>query len=158
MPDLPCNVREAARADIPFLVASNAAMARETEDKALDPDTLTRGVTAVFEHPARGFYLIAERNGKAVACLMVTREWSDWRGGDWWWIQSVYVTAAARRSGAFRALYNEVERRARDLVEVIGLRLYVEKQNSAAKATYASLGMQATHYDLLECEFAARPI
>ncbi len=153
MPDMPLTIRDATRADTEFLVESNAAMAIETEDKTLDRDILARGVNAVFEHPARGFYLIAERDGKALGCLMITREWSDWRGGDWWWIQSVYVTTDARRTGAFRALYNEVEHRARDTADVIGLRLYVETHNSAARTTYASLGMVETPYDLLECEF-----
>ncbi len=156
MPDKLLIVREATRPDIAFLVESNAAMAIETEGKALDCDTLMRGVTAVFEQTTRGFYLIAERDGNAVGCLMITHEWSDWRGGDWWWIQSVYVTADARRTGAFRALYADVERRARETTDVIGLRLYVEKQNTAARTTYASLGMIETSYDLLECEFAAQ--
>lgn len=146
-------IRDAYPADIPFLVASNAAMARETEDKALDPATLERGVAAVFDNPARGFYLIAERAGTPVACLMVTYEWSDWRNGNWWWIQSVYVLPAARRQGAFRALYAEVETRARATRNVVGLRLYVEKHNAHAQATYRALGMNMAPYDLLERSF-----
>lgn len=146
-------IRDAYPADIPFLVASNAAMARETEDKTLDPATLERGVTAVLNDPARGFYLIAERAGTPVACLMITYEWSDWRNGNWWWIQSVYVLPAARRQGAFRALYAEVERRARAASNVAGLRLYVEKQNAHAQATYRALGMNMAPYDLLERSF-----
>ncbi len=146
-------IRDATPADIPFLVASNVAMARETEDKILDPATLERGVAAVFDNPAHGFYLVAERAGTPVACLMVTFEWSDWRNGQWWWIQSVYVTPNARREGAFRALYAEVERRARAERHVVGLRLYVEKQNARAQATYRALGMNMAPYDLLERSF-----
>jgi GNAT superfamily N-acetyltransferase len=146
-------IRDATTTDIPFLVASNAAMAHETEGKALDLSTLERGVTAVFDDPARGYYLVAERAGSPVACLMITFEWSDWRDGSWWWIQSVYVVPEARREGAFRALYAEVEQRAREVRDVIGLRLYVEKHNAHAQATYLTLGMDMASYDLLERSF-----
>lgn len=148
-------IRPAARDDVPFLIDSNAAMAFETEHKALDRALLTRGTEAVFADSARGFYLIAERAGARVGCLLVTREWSDWRNGDWWWIQSVYVIETARRSGVFRALHAEVDRRARATPGVIGLRLYVENDNTAAQATYAALGMDDAHYRLLQTPFVA---
>ena len=57
---------------------------------------------------------------------MLTREWSDWRNGWMWWIQSVYVRADARRRGVFRALYRHVYRGGEGRPGVIGLRLYVE--------------------------------
>lgn len=145
-------VRAARVDDIAFLVSGNAAMALETEHRQLDRATLERGIAAVFEQPARGFYLIAERAGEPVGCLLVTHEWSDWRNGEWWWLQSVYVAPAARRSGVFRALHAEVHKRARADPSVIGLRLYVEKDNRPAQATYAALGLHETHYRLLEKE------
>ena len=146
MNDATINLRDAHRGDVPFLVECNAAMASETEHKALDRGVLTRGTHAVFDEPRRGFYLVAERKGEPVGCLLVTFEWSDWRNGDWWWLQSVYVVPAARRSGVFRALYAEVERRARAAPQVIGLRLYVERDNARAQRTYASLGMEEEAY------------
>jgi GNAT superfamily N-acetyltransferase len=145
-------IRDAQRGDIAFLVDCNAAMAMETEHRRLDRDVLARGVAAVFEWPERGFYLIAERAGDAVGCLLVTHEWSDWRNGDWWWLQSVYVMPTARRGGVFRALYAEVERRAASAAHVVGLRLYVEQDNARAQATYAALGMQESAYRLFERE------
>jgi GNAT superfamily N-acetyltransferase len=149
------NVRAATRADIPFLVESNTSMALETEHKVLDREVLTHGTQAVFAEPRRGFYRIAERDGIAVGCLMVTCEWSDWRNGDWWWIQSVYVVPSARRSGVFSMLYADVEARARAADGVVGLRLYVENENVTAQATYAALGMNDSGYRLLETEFVA---
>ena len=146
-------IRAASEADIPFLVDCNAAMALETEHKMLDRMVLTHGTRAVFEEPRRGFYRIAERAGEAVGSLMVTYEWSDWRNGDWWWIQSVYVTPAARRRGVFSALYADVERQARATPGVVGLRLYVENENSPAQATYAALGMSDAGYRLLQAGF-----
>jgi GNAT superfamily N-acetyltransferase len=149
----PLTIRDADTADHAFLVDCNAAMALETEAKALDPQRLARGVAAVLDDPARGFYLVAERARERCGCLMVTREWSDWRDGEWWWLQSVYVMQAARRGGVFRALHAEVERRARAAARVVGLRLYVERDNRRAQATYASLGLRPTHYLLHEQEW-----
>jgi GNAT superfamily N-acetyltransferase len=143
-------VRDASRGDVGFIAAANAAMALETEHKILDPQRLERGVAAVFDQPARGFYLVAERAGERVGCLMITREWSDWRAGDWWWLQSVYVVPAARRGGVFSALHAEVARRAHAVGDVVGLRLYVERDNLRAQATYASFGMHPTRYLVYE--------
>lgn len=145
-------VRDAHPADQPALVQWNQAMAWETERKALDPSVLARGVATMLAEPRRGFYLIAERAGEAVGCLMVTYEWSDWRAGDFWWIQSVYVTPDARRGGVFRALYAEVAQRAQR-AGAVGLRLYVESDNQRAQATYAQLGMAACHYLMYEQGF-----
>ena len=142
-------IRAATPGDIPALLAWNTAMAWETEHKSLDPIVLERGIAGVFEQSRRGFYLIAERDGVAVGSLLVTYEWSDWRCGDFWWIQSVYVVPDARRGGVFRALYLEVERRA-SAVGAVGLRLYVETENQRAHATYTDLGMQQCHYLMYE--------
>lgn len=143
------SIRAAALTDLAELVAWNAAMAWETEHKQLDPVILERGIRGVFEQPRRGFYLIAECDGVAVGSLLVTYEWSDWRCGDFWWIQSVYVIPAARRGGVFRALYAAVEQRAA-AAGAVGLRLYVETENQRAQATYADLGMQRCHYWMYE--------
>lgn len=142
------HVRAATTADIDALVAFNAAMAMETEAKELDPDVLRRGVGTVLREPARGFYLVAECGGVVAGCLMVTFEWSDWRNGDWWWLQSVYVAADFRRSGVFRALYAEVEHRASRSTGVIGIRLYVERDNLSAQRTYQAFGLREEHYRL----------
>lgn len=147
------HVRSAATTDVPFLVGCNAAMAAETEHKTLSRDVLAHGVQAVLGDPRRGFYLVAERAGEAAGCLLVTHEWSDWRNGDWWWLQSVYVCQAHRRCGVFRALYAEVEQRAR-VAGAVGLRLYVERANVRAQRTYAALGMHAEPYLMLGLEFA----
>jgi GNAT superfamily N-acetyltransferase len=142
-------IRPATDADIAHLIAWNAAMAMETEAKTLDLAVLGRGVRGVFEEPRRGFYLVAEREGVAVGSLLVTYEWSDWRNGDLWWIQSVYVIPEARRHGVFRALYAAVRERAAE-AGAAGLRLYVETENTRAQSTYAELGMSRCHYAMYE--------
>ncbi len=142
-------IRPARATDIEDLIEWNAAMAMETEGKTLNRESLAKGVRGVLEAPRRGFYLIAERAGKTVGSLMVTYEWSDWRNGDFWWIQSVYVVPAARRGGVFRALYARVKQDA-DAASAVGLRLYVETENQRAQRTYAALGMQRCHYLMYE--------
>lgn len=143
-------VRDACPDDVAFIVRANAAMALETEDKPLDVDTLQRGVRTVLADPARGFYLVAEVDGEPVGCLLVTREWSDWRNADWWWLQSVYVLPEARRRGVFRALHGEVRARGARVGGVAGLRLYVERDNLPAQVTYTALGFGETVYRMLE--------
>jgi GNAT superfamily N-acetyltransferase len=140
-------VRIAGAADAGFIADCNVAMAYETEGKAIDRELLLAGVNGLLARPQFGFYLIAERAGQAVATLMVTYEWSDWRNGLFWWIQSVYVTAQHRRSGLYRTLYDEVKRLAGQSSEpVCGFRLYVENDNHAAQQTYAALGMRRCDY------------
>lgn len=145
-------IRIATRDDIAHIAQWNSAMAWETERKVLEPAVIGRGVTAVFDEPRRGFYLVAERTDEPVGCLLITYEWSDWRAGDFWWIQSVYVVESARREGVFRQLYEDAKQRAKQS-GAVGLRLYVETENERAQRTYAGLGMERCHYFMYEAEF-----
>ena len=147
------SVRPASVADAEFLVRGNAAMALETEHISLDLDRLRDGVHALFEEPSRGLYYIAEIGGRRVGQMMITYEWSDWRNGVFWWIQSVWVEPEFRGQGVFRALYAYVEWLARETPGVCGLRLYVENNNSRAQATYEKVGMKRTVYQMFEVDF-----
>ncbi|WP_338093170.1 GNAT family N-acetyltransferase [Metallibacterium scheffleri] len=155
MHDAQLLIRDATSGDHAFLVDCAAAMALETEHKQLDPARLAHGVRTLLAQPARGFYLIAERAGTRAGTLMVTYEWSDWRGGDFCWIQSVYVLPEARRGGVYRALHAATQARARN-AGAVGLRLYVEQDNTHAQRTYAALGMQRTTYAMFEQEFTSQ--
>lgn len=141
-------VRAGELRDSATIAVFNLRMAFETEKRRLNPTTLERGVKAVFEDPRRGDYFVAEFAGQVIACLLITHEWSDWRNGDVWWLQSVYVDPDHRRRGAFRAMYAHVESLARE-AGAIALRLYLEKHNARARETYASLGFEATDYDIM---------
>lgn len=132
------------------IVEFQIQMALETEAKQLDETTVRRGVAHLFAHPEDGFYLVARAGEEIVASLMVTTEWSDWRAGVFWWIQSVYVIPAHRRQGLYRRLYDEVQHIAQDAEGVLGFRLYVERDNRIARETYAALGMHETPYRLYE--------
>lgn len=145
------SVRAASSADIDAIADFNVAMAIETEGKPIDRTLLRNGVARLMAQPAYGRYLVAECDApdgqtRVAGCLMLTYEWSDWRDGLFWWIQSVYVSTDFRRRGVFSALYREVERLAEEDTDCRGLRLYVERDNHAAQTTYKSLGMEETHY------------
>ena len=143
-------VRNAREKDIRALADFNIAMARETENKVLSPAKVRAGMRAGIRHPDHGFYLVAELNGQVAGSLLVTREWSDWRKGVFWWIQSVYVPPGFRKRGIYRALYEAVKARAKSSPEVCGFRLYVEKNNRAARSVYSKLGMSETQYRIYE--------
>jgi GNAT superfamily N-acetyltransferase len=154
----PLRVRAAAPADAAWLAECAIAMAQETEGKALDPATVRAGIEAGLADPAKARYFVAMHDdlagsdtiGMPAGTLMLTHEWSDWRNGDWWWIQSVYVAPRFRRRGVFAALYRHVEALARTTPGVIGLRLYMERDNAAARATYTALGMRDAGYEIYE--------
>jgi GNAT superfamily N-acetyltransferase len=147
---MPLRIRRGTPADAPQVIEFNRRLALETEDKALDLDVLARGVAAGLADPAKALYFLAEDTGRVLGQMMVTTEWSDWRNGWIWWIQSVYVSAPARRRGVFRALYDHVHQVALQDTHVIGLRLYVERDNIVAQDTYTRLGMARTAYLVFE--------
>ena len=146
-------IRQASEADLSHLVRFNLEMALETEGKKLDAEILKSGVKGIFEDATRGFYLVAEIEGMVTGSLMVTKEWSDWRNGDFWWIQSVYVLPGFRRQGVFRKLYEEARGRAKNDDGVCGCRLYVENENQSARQVYLKHGFVETGYLLFEDVF-----
>ncbi len=144
------NVRSAGPGDSVVLREFNMAMALETESVRLISDVVEKGVMKVLRTPELGFYLVAECSGEIAGSLLITREWSDWRNGMFWWIQSVYVRPEYRRGGVFSALYDEVSARADADPEVCGLRLYVEKDNLTAQAAYRKRNMLGVSYRFFE--------
>ena len=144
------NLRLAGAADAEVLTGFNVAMARETEGKELLPEVIGAGVRSLLDQPASGFYLLAENDSQVVGSLLVTKEWSDWRNGDFWWIQSVYVHPDFRRRGVYKNLYRHVQALAAQDPRVCGFRLYVERENARAQTTYRTLGMKETRYLVFE--------
>ncbi len=142
--------REAAPADASAIIEFQVAMARETEDVALEVEVTTRGVHAVFADPSHGRYFVAESGSRVVASLMITYEWSDWRNGVVWWIQSVYVIPEFRRRGVYAGLYAHVKAMVDAEPSIRGIRLYVDDRNQPAQEVYARLGMNGEHYKVFE--------
>jgi ribosomal protein S18 acetylase RimI-like enzyme len=179
-------IRPARLDDADVIREFNRLMALETENKTLDPAILKAGVEAMLHDANKGRYFVAEipphpqplspggerggkqpphpqplspggERGEIVGQLGITLEWSDWRNGNFWWIQSVYVAKETRRHGVFRKLYEHVRRAAKADSSVIGIRLYVEHDNAAAQATYRKMGMAMTGYQVMEEMFGQTP-
>jgi GNAT superfamily N-acetyltransferase len=142
-------IRKAKQSDAPFIADFQIKMAWETEQMALDPNTVMKGVKAVFEDPSRGQYYVADTTGRVIASLLITYEWSDWRNCNVWWFQSVYVIPEFRRQGIFRKMFMHIRNMAEEQ-GIAGLRLYVETKNDTARKTYEALGMNSEHYFFYE--------
>jgi GNAT superfamily N-acetyltransferase len=156
---VPLTIRPARPDDLDMLVKFSAAMALETEGRALDLERLRRGTAAVLESPSHGFYLVAEippgasGSQQVVGQLLITYEWSDWRNATFWWIQSVYVDPTWRRQGVYRRMHASVIEQARARRDVCGVRLYVERENKTAKTVYNQTGLKPAGYDVWELDF-----
>jgi GNAT superfamily N-acetyltransferase len=145
-------IREAVLADAPVIAAFNLRLADESEGLRLEPATVQAGVAAELTDPAKGVYYVAELAGAVVGQLMITYEWSDWRNGTIWWIQSVYVKPESRRAGVFRSLFNHVRTLAQRRKDVCTLRLYMHAENARARQSYERLGMTRTQYEIFELD------
>jgi len=143
-------VREAHSGDLETIVDFQLKMAKETEDITLDREILTRGVETVLSNQSIARYFIAEIEGISAGMLMITYEWSDWRDGWVWWIQSVYTHKDYRKQGVYRELYGHIKKIAESDSKIRGIRLYVDNRNSRAQEVYRQLGMNGDHYTTFE--------
>ena len=150
------SIRRGTASDAETIAGFNAAMALETEKLSLDGPRVLEGVRAVLRDASKGFYLVAELRGRPVGQMMITCEWSDWRNGLFWWIQSVYVEPEQRRAGVYTSLHECVVEEAQRAGDVCGIRLYVEQENEIAQGVYRRLGMQKTAYDMFEVDFVIK--
>jgi GNAT superfamily N-acetyltransferase len=150
-------IRAATLSDTEVVADFNVRMAWETEQRRLDSMRVQAGVAALLNDSAKGTYFLAEteKNGAKVVAgqLLITYEWSDWRNGNFWWIQSVYVSEEFRSRGVFRALFDHIQTLARARKDVCGLRLYMDAHNQGARRTYERLGLQPTNYEMFEIDF-----
>ena len=149
----PVTIRRATTQDVEVIVEFNARLAEETENRTLNRSLLKEGVSALLKDPTKGMYFLAIEGTTAVGQLMITTEWSDWRNGTFWWIQSVYVRGEHRGRGVFRQLYEHVLEQSKSRGDVAGLRLYVDHHNRAAQKTYKRLGMKKSEYEMYELDF-----
>ena len=157
--DLPhqLTIRPAGRDDVDSIVAFSAAMAMETEQRRLDQARLREGTQSLLTTPSLGFFMVAEvqvaQRPVLVGQLMITYEWSDWRNGVFWWIQSVYVDPNWRRRGVFRRMHEAVVSQAKADPKVCGIRLYVEQENHMAETVYQRVGLALSAYKVYEEDF-----
>ena len=147
-------IRPAVDADVETIAGFNIALCRETEERELDPVTVLEGVRRFVSEPARGRYFVALIDGEVVGQTAHTFEWSDWRNGEIWWIQSVYVAPPHRGRGVFRALFARIKELGEADADCCGIRLYMERENSGARSSYERLGFRETGYEVFELLFS----
>ena len=140
--------------DIEEITGFQIAMALESEGTILDGNKVRSGVRAAMEDESKGTYIVARTDGKPIASLMITREWSDWNNGWYWWIQSVYIMPEYRGQGIFRSMYRKVIEMAKEQ-SVAQVRLYVDRHNTNAQKVYQKLGMEECHYLMYETSVKA---
>lgn len=144
-------IRPAKFKELEIIADFQVLMAKETEDLVLKRETIIDGIEAVFEDPGKGTYYVHTLDGEEViACLLITPEWSEWRNGTVYWIQSVYVVEKYRGQGIFKEMYYYIQNMVNEDPELVGIRLYVEKKNTKAQKVYEKLGMNNDHYELFE--------
>lgn len=143
-------IREAKPDDIEYIRNFQVAMAYESEKMRLDPDTCLRGVRAVFEDPNKGNYWIAELGNERAGCVLIQKEWSDWRAQTMLWVHSLYVRPEYRGKGLYRGIHSKLQERVKLDPSLGGIRLYVDKSNELAIQVYEKLGMTHEHYHLYE--------
>lgn len=144
------SIRKSQPADIPTIVDFQKLLALESENVQLDGTLVTRGIQAMFDDPSKGIYFVAEVDGELAGCHSITYEWSDWRNGMVWWLQSVYVVDKHRKNGVFKAMFENLKKLINNDPTLVGLRLYVDKTNARAQKVYAAMGMNGDHYSVFE--------
>jgi len=145
-------IRRGEERDVQSIADNNIQIAKESENRDLNPSTAREGVFSVLRNESHGFYLLAEKNSRIIGQMMITFEWSDWSNGLYWWIQSVFVEPGSRKQGVFRALYRHLSELAESTGGVCGLKLYAHQSNRKAMQTYLAVGMKQSPYVLFEKE------
>lgn len=143
-------IRVAEIEDMETIAGFQLAMAKETENILLDANTVNCGVHKIFKDETAGKYFVAEKDNKVIASMLTLYEWSDWRNGQVIWIHSVYVVPQHRKEGVFKAMYTHLKTIVEQNEDFKGLRLFVDKTNTAARKVYEALGMNGEHYALYE--------
>lgn len=144
------SIRKASASDIEVITDFQLKLAEETENVKLDANVVTKGLAALLGDPSKGVYYLAIDNGEPVGCHLITFEWSEWRNGNVWWLQSVYVKESHRKKKVFSAMYENIRQMIKNDPGILGLRLYVDKSNERAQQVYVSLGMDGEHYTVFE--------
>lgn len=143
-------IRPAKFRELEIIADFQVLMAKETENLDLNKEVILTGIEAVFEDPGKGQYYVAIENEDVIGCLLITPEWSEWRNGTVYWIQSVYIKEEHRGKGVFKELYQYIKELVSHEPDLVGIRLYVEKKNTNAQKVYKKLGMNNEHYELFE--------
>lgn len=152
----PYSVRPATVDDFETLVAFTLAEARDAERRILDLEGARRGVRGAFQSPPRAIYWVAvAEDERVVASTSIVTEWSNFRGGDYWWIQSLYVLPEHRGKGLVDVLLAHVSTQA-VAGGALDLRLYGFDTNERALRAYQRCGFELSRYVVMTKPLAPR--
>ena len=143
------DIRPATRADIDTLIEFTIREASEAEGAELDVAAARRGVHAAFDDPPRATYWVAETpRGQIVASTSVVTEWSDFHGGDYWWVQSIFIVREHRGTGLLQLLLDHLAGMA-VVAGALDLRLYAHQGNERALRAYERSGFALAPYVIM---------
>ena len=126
--------------DLASLTSFAVAEAAEVENRALEADTVRRGVAAGLADPSVATYWVLESAaGDIVGSASVTREWSNFNAAYYWWVQSMFIRPEFRGRRLASELLEAIARDART-EGAVDLRLYVREDNARAIRAYAETG------------------
>jgi len=142
-------IRRATHDDLDVLVDFALHEAKETEGCDADPRRLRLGVKSGLEGSAPATYWMAEsQNAKPVGEISVVTEWSNFRGGYYWWVQSLFIVPEHRGTGLVDLLLDFVAAESR-AADALDLRLYVLQSNHRAIASYRRCGFEVAPYTIM---------
>jgi GNAT superfamily N-acetyltransferase len=142
-------IREAICADIETLIDFTLREALDAEGATKDLDGVSRGVRSAIEDPLLATYWVAETVGGEVAgSTSVVTEWSNFHGGQYWWVQSLFIVPEHRGRGLVDLLLNHLAERAAD-AGALDLRLYAHSGNARAVRAYERCGFSQAPYVMM---------
>ena len=142
-------IRRARPSDIETIVTFTVREAREAEQTELDSESVLRGVRGGFDEPPLSVYWVVETSpGDVIASTSVVREWSNFNGGWYWWVQSLFVVPEHRGHGLVDRLLEHLAHEAAS-AGALDLRLYAHASNTRAGRAYARCGFQRAPYVMM---------
>lgn len=141
-------VRDAALSDIDAIVAFTVREALEAEGLDVSDAAVRRGVAGAFgDHPVAKYW-VAEHAHEVVGSISVVTEWSNFRGGNYWWIQSLFIVPGHRGTGLVQILIDHIAGVAR-AAGALDLRLYARSSNERAIHAYGRCGLKPAPYIMM---------
>lgn len=141
-------IRPAVVGDSQSLVSFTIAEALDAERRSLIRTDVQRGVAGAFLTPPKARYWVVESHGTLVGSCSIVTEWSNFRGGDYWWIQSLYIAPEHRGTGLVNTLLRHLVQEAK-AGGALDLRLYGYNTNARALRAYQRFGFRESPYLIL---------
>jgi ribosomal protein S18 acetylase RimI-like enzyme len=142
-------IRKARETDLETLIAFTLEEAWEAEGARIGVDAVRRGVETGLMDPKVAEYWVAEATGgEVIAAASVVTEWSNFHGGYYWWVQSLFIAPDHRGRGLVDLLLDHLADTAQ-AAGALDLRLYVHESNHRAIHAYRRCGFGSAPYTIM---------